>query len=39
MQIRKLTVNNFRRIKNAEILFEGHTVLIGDNNAGKIKNT
>ena len=35
MKIRKLIVENFRGIKSAEILFDGHTVLIGDNNAGK----
>jgi len=35
MKIRKLTIENFRGIKNADIIFDGHTVLIGDNNAGK----
>ncbi|HEY0669168.1 MAG TPA: AAA family ATPase [Sphingobacteriaceae bacterium] len=35
MKIRKVKASNFRGIKNAEISFEGHTVLIGDNNAGK----
>lgn len=35
MNIRKLTIENFRGIKTAEIFFDGHTVLIGDNNAGK----
>ena len=35
MKIERLTISNFRGIKNAQILFHGHTVLIGDNNAGK----
>lgn len=35
MKISKLTINNFRGIKNAEIYFNGHTVLVGDNNVGK----
>lgn len=35
MKIKKLTIENFRGIKHADIFFDGHTVLIGDNNAGK----
>lgn len=35
MRIEKLTIKNFRGISEAEIYFSGHTVLIGDNNAGK----
>jgi len=35
MKIRKINISNFRGIKNAEINLDGHTVLIGDNNAGK----
>lgn len=35
MQLRQVKINNFRGIKEATILFTGHSVLIGDNNAGK----
>ena len=35
MQLSSLKISNFRGIQNAHILFKGHTVLIGDNNAGK----
>lgn len=35
MKIRRLHIENFRGIKTADISFDGHTVLIGDNNAGK----
>ena len=35
MKISKLTIKNFRGIKNAKIYFNGHTVLVGDNNVGK----
>ena len=35
MKIRRIKVSNFRGIKSAEICLDGHTVLIGDNNAGK----
>lgn len=35
MKIEYITIANFRGIAQAEIFFNGHTVLIGDNNAGK----
>jgi len=35
MQVRRLTIDNFRGIKHAELLLPKHAVLIGDNNAGK----
>lgn len=35
MKIAKLKVKNFRGIKRCEIIFQGHTVLVGDNNTGK----
>lgn len=35
MQIRKLSINNFRGIKHADLEFDGHTLLVGGNNVGK----
>ena len=35
MKIARLKINNFRGIKECEILFSSHTVLVGDNNSGK----
>jgi len=35
MRIAKLNIKNFRGIKQCEIIFSGHTVLVGDNNTGK----
>lgn len=35
MKVSRLTIENFRGIKNASLLFPGHVVLIGDNNVGK----
>ncbi len=35
MKISKLTIKNFRGIREAELLFPDHVVLIGDNNVGK----
>jgi putative ATP-dependent endonuclease of OLD family len=35
MRVAKLKVDNFRGIKRCEIIFQGHTVLVGDNNTGK----
>lgn len=35
MKISRLTIENFRGIKTAELLFPDHVVLIGDNNTGK----
>ncbi|WP_151449151.1 ATP-dependent nuclease [Lacisediminimonas profundi] len=35
MKVVRLSITNFRSIKNAELLFEGHTLLIGANNVGK----
>lgn len=35
MKIARLKVKNFRGIKRCEIIFQGHTGLVGDNNTGK----
>jgi putative ATP-dependent endonuclease of the OLD family len=35
MKITRLKVENFRGIEKAELLLEGDTVLVGDNNTGK----
>lgn len=35
MQIVRVHVCNFRGIADGEVHFDGHTVLVGDNNAGK----
>ena len=35
MQVRRLTIKNFRGIKRAELFLPQHAVLIGDNNVGK----
>ena len=35
MKVVRLTISNFRGIKSAELLFEGHTLMVGTNNVGK----
>ena len=35
MQVSRLTLENFRGSKSAELEFDGHTLLIGGNNVGK----
>ena len=35
MKISRLSLQNFRGIKNADLSFEGHTLLVGANNVGK----
>lgn len=35
MQVRRLTIKNFRGIKSGEINFQGHAILVGGNNIGK----
>jgi len=35
MRIIKVKIKNFRGIKDAELLLNNHTVLVGDNNTGK----
>ncbi len=35
MQVRRITIKNFRSIIEAELLFDGHTVLVGGNSVGK----
>jgi len=35
MEIAKLTIKNFRGVKESELFFNGHTVIVGDNNVGK----
>ncbi|PZR02624.1 MAG: ATP-dependent endonuclease, partial [Flavobacterium psychrophilum] len=35
MRIVRLKIENFRGIKNAELILSNHTVLVGDNNIGK----
>jgi putative ATP-dependent endonuclease of OLD family len=35
LKIVRLTISNFRGIKQAELHFDGHTLLVGQNNIGK----
>jgi len=35
MKIRSLKISNFRSIENGQVLFPGHTVMIGGNSVGK----
>lgn len=35
MKIEKIIIKNFRGIKSSELFFNGHTVIVGDNNVGK----
>lgn len=35
MKIVRLTISNFRGIKHAQLHFDGHTLLVGQNNVGK----
>lgn len=35
MKVVRLTIANFRGIKSAELLFNGHTLMVGENNVGK----
>lgn len=35
MQVVRLKIENFRGIRSAELLFDGHTLLVATNNAGK----
>ncbi|WP_200172472.1 AAA family ATPase [Ectothiorhodospira shaposhnikovii] len=35
MRVSRLQIENFRGIKEAELYFSGHTLLIGGNNVGK----
>lgn len=35
MRVAKLTIQNFRGIKNGEVLIPSHAVIVGDNNIGK----
>lgn len=35
MKVVRLTISNFRGIKSAELLFDGHTLMVGSNNVGK----
>jgi putative ATP-dependent endonuclease of the OLD family len=35
MKVRRLVIENFRGIKNAEVHFDGHVLFIGGNNVGK----
>lgn len=35
MRVLQLKVENFRGIKNADLAFDGHTLLVGGNNVGK----
>lgn len=35
MRVSRVTIQHFRGIKNAQLFFDGHTVLVGDNNSGK----
>jgi len=35
MRVVRLTIVNFRGIRSAELLFDGHTLMVGTNNVGK----
>lgn len=35
MKVARLSIQNFRGIKSAELLFDGHTLIVGANNVGK----
>src|SRR3990167_4832185 len=35
MKVVRLTISNFRGIKSAELLLDGHTLMVGSNNVGK----
>lgn len=35
MKVRRVTISNFRGIRNATILFPEHVLLVGPNNVGK----
>jgi predicted ATP-dependent endonuclease of OLD family len=35
MKVARLSISNFRGIKNAEFHFNGHALLVGPNNVGK----
>ncbi len=35
MKVVKLSIENFRGIQSTELLFDGHTLLVGSNNVGK----
>lgn len=35
MKVRHLKIQNFKGVKNADLTFDGHTLLVGGNNVGK----
>jgi putative ATP-dependent endonuclease of the OLD family len=35
MKVVRLSISNFRGVKSAELLFDGHTLMVGANNIGK----
>lgn len=35
MKVVRLSISNFRGVKSAELLFDGHTLMVGANNVGK----
>jgi putative ATP-dependent endonuclease of OLD family len=35
MKVVQLTISNFRGVKSAKLLFDGHTLMVGTNNVGK----
>src|SRR6516225_8847208 len=35
MQVRRLTITNFRGVSQGRVQFAGHTLLVGGNNVGK----
>ena len=35
MRVLQIKIENFRGIKNADLTFDGHTLLVGGNNVGK----
>ena len=35
MKVARLSISNFRGVKEAELYFDGHALIVGANNAGK----
>lgn len=35
MKVVRLAISNFRGVKSAKLLFDGHTLMVGTNNVGK----
>ena len=35
MKVKRLRITNFRGVKEADLSFDGHSLLVGGNNVGK----